>query len=295
VIVSKRLTGFVVLAGLAALAVLLLTQRRGEAPSVAGAADETPAMQAVSPSVAREEARNAPAAACPDPQLTITMTGSPRKACVGTLDVTQNGSVRSYRVTTIDEPRQTLRIDAAGTMVIAAQLGDFECREAACMGISISRHDVQGIRTITLSSAILKHGADATTIDGKLRTLPEEQVMPCEGQGVSVVTSDSSTSSFCPQGGAGFEIGNDGARTYRFTNLDGESILVAVDDAERVKRVTYEGESTLACTGAACSVRISAPDSAGARTFTFGGTTVIDTTSGQRNAVLNGTLVLPPL
>jgi len=128
--------------------------------------------------------------------------------------------------------------------------------------------------------------------------IPPEQLseLACTDQGVSIVTSDSSSQTFCPRGGAGFEIADDGTRRYRFTSLDGESIVVATDRNQQIRQVRYEGEISLACRSVDCgSVRMSAADAAGARRFTFSGTTLIETESGQSNAVLNGSLILPPL
>jgi hypothetical protein len=138
---------------------------------------------------------------------------------------------------------------------------------------------------------------ESLQLSGRFEIPPEQlSELACAGQGVSIVTSDSSSQTFCPQGGAGFEIGDDGAKRYRFTSLDGESILVATDENQQIRQVQYEGEVSLACRSAECSsVRISAADAEGAHRFTFSGTTLIETESGQSNAVLNGSLILPPL
>jgi hypothetical protein len=220
----------------------------------------------------------------------------------------QNGSVRVYEVEAIQGPQHSLRIEALGSAVLSAALRTgaslrFRC-EGDCRGILIGRHDVEGARTITLNQLSLPDARadgsssprDVATLTGELRTVPEDRVpaLACAGQGVSMVTSDGSASTFCPNGGAGFEIGADGSRRYRFTNLDGASILIGVDEDHRARRVEYEGEEVLVC-AAACSVRVSRLGEAGERIFTFEGTTLLEAPMGQRNAVLNGTLIVPSL
>jgi hypothetical protein len=212
----------------------------------------------------------------------------------------QNGSVRSYRVASLEAPNRWLRIDAVGTRVLSAAFGgldtrDFRCSETQCSGIAIGPRDVQGARIISLNQT---YGDGAVLVSGQLRTVPEEQLagLACTDQGVSITTSDSSSVSFCPKGGAGFEMSGDGVKTYRFSNLDGESIRVAVDRAEQVTRVEYSGESTLACRPPSCgAIHISPPNGSGERTFTFAGTTLIETNQADRSAVMSGTLVLPQL
>lgn len=273
------------------------------APGTTQAAVEAPSEPAAAAPDAAE-ARSVPAA-CDGPELKLALATGVETVCAGPLATIQNGSIRQYRVETTSAPARWLRIEAMGSQVFSAAIGsagarapEFLCKEADCKGISISRHDVQGIRTISLSEARLTAGEDAVLVTGELRTQPEDQVAAasCPNQGVSIITSDSSASSFCPNAGAGFEVGNDGNRTYRFTNLDGASLLVALDDAERVKQVRYEGDDTLVCKSGSCGqIDVSPTDAEGQRTFTFAGTTLIETNSGERNAVLNGTLVVPPL
>ena len=237
---------------------------------------------------------------CEGQPLEIDLGGQHTSACMGTTSIVQNGSVRTYRVDAIGGAAHWFRIDASGSKVLSAALGsaagdEFRCKGSQCKGISIGRHDVQGVRTISLERATV---GEQVTVSGTLHTIPEDEIasLACPEQGVRIVTSDSSAQSFCPKGGAGFEVANDGTRTFRFTNLDGESILVELDGEERVKRVAYEGDSTLACKRGECGrVAISPPGGEGERTVTFAGTTLLETTNGERNAVLNGTLVVPAL
>ena len=120
--------------------------------------------------------------------------------------------------------------------------------------------------------------------------------LACTDQGVSITSADGSAASFCPKGGAGFEIGANGGRVYRFSSLEGESVLVGVARDQQVHRVEYLGESSHVCVEEACAnVRVSGLDASGARTVTFTGTTLVETSQGNGNTTLNGTLKVPPL
>jgi hypothetical protein len=243
---------------------------------------------------------------CQQRQIELTLGGQKQSVCVGDVSSVQNGSVRRYQVDAVDSSQRWLRIEAVGSTVLSAALGlgvskQFQCRESDCAQIAIGRRDVQGVRVISLRAASLSSvsgNEENAVVSGELSTSPEDRLpgLACTDQGLNITTSDSSSFSFCPKGGAGFELGSDGNKTYQFTSLDGESIRVAVDQNERVKQVVFQGDSTLACKSAACGiVRLSAVDRAGERTFTFAGTTLIETSKADRNAVLNGTLILPAL
>lgn len=246
-----------------------------------------------------------PAAAsfsCRGQRLDIVINDNVEPVCMGTLITKHNGSVRSHQVATLTTPLQWLRVEVAGGTILSAAWGsevraDFQCRAAECKGITISRRDAQGARVMTFERTALMSAQASVQLSGRIEIPPETLLeLACADQGVSIVTSDSSSQTFCPQGGAGFEIGDDGTKRYRFTSLDGESIVVATDKNQRIRQVQYEGEISLACRSVDCgSVRMSAADAAGAHRFTFSGTTLIETQSGQRNAVLNGSLILPPL
>lgn len=247
---------------------------------------------------------------CSGQQLEVVVAKDIESVCMGTLVTKHNGSVRSHEVATLTVPLRWLRVEVAGGTILSAAWGseqrpEFHCQAAECTGITISKRDARGARTMTFERAqltptqsISRPSTQASLqLSGQVEipadALPE---LACNDQGVSIVTSDSSSQTFCPQGGAGFEIGDDGTKRYRFTSLDGESILVATDPNQQVRQVQYEGEMSLACRSVECgSVRISVADAQGARRFTFAGTTLLDTENGQSNAVLNGSLILPPL
>jgi hypothetical protein len=273
-------------------------------PATVVTPDASPRSSVETPNTREDEA------ACAGQTLHVRLDNSTHDLCVSDTRADQNGAIRTWRVDSIDGTGRWLRIDTAGGKVLSATLGggisaQFQCKDDACSGITIGRHDVQGVRTISLEEAPLKRagldsaaaGSELARVSGTLKTLPQEQMasLACAGEGVSIVTSDSSSQAFCPKGGAGFEIADNGHRTYRFTNLDGASILVVVDQSENVREVRFEGDDRLSCRGAACGVRISAPTAQGERFFEFAGTTLIENRRGESNAVVNGTLVLPAL
>jgi hypothetical protein len=243
-----------------------------------------------------------PSFSCRGQRLDIVINDDVEPVCMGMLITKHNGSVRSHQVATLAAPQRWLRVEVAGGTVLSAAWGsdvsaDFQCQATECNGITISRRDAQGARVMTFEHTTLKSAQASLQLTGRIEVPPETLIeLACTDQGVSIVTSDSSSQTFCPQGGAGFEVGDDGTRRYRFTSLDGESIVVATDQAQHITQVRYEGEISLACRSADCgNVRMSAADGEGAHRFNFSGTTLIETESGQSNAVLNGTLILPPL
>jgi subtilisin family serine protease len=268
------------------------------------AADEKGVAAHVASGARDERAPEPQPVSCAGHTLQVAVGDEEAAACFGETTTVQNGAVRRYEVAATDSSNRWLRIEALGTTVLSAAMGDgstadFRCTEEHCKGIVIGRHDVEGARVISLSRAALpavRSPASSAFVSGEIRTLPEDRLpgLACTDQGVTLVTSDGSATTFCPKGGAGFEIGADGHRRYRFTNLDGVSIVVGVDQQHRVLRVEYEGDSTLTC-ATGCGVRVSDADASGERTFTFAGTTLTETGLAQRNAVLNGTLIVPPL
>ncbi|HEY0943588.1 MAG TPA: hypothetical protein VGE08_26115 [Steroidobacter sp.] len=251
-----------------------------------------------------------PVVSCRGNQLQVDTNADVESVCLGTLTTKYNGSVRSHQVATLATPQRWLRVEVAGGTILSAAWGgelrpDFYCQGAACKGITISRRDARGARVMTLERTQLMRAPsnEMSSVQASLQlsgqlTIPPEELpeFACADQGVSIVTSDSSSQTFCPLGGAGFELADDGTKRYRFTSLDGESIVVATDQDQQIRQVQFDGEVSLACRSFGCgSVRISAADVEGARRFTFAGTTLIDADSGQTNAVLNGSLILPPL
>lgn len=300
--IAVVLLGTAVLAGLAAMEHGDNAEPRSIAPATVELRDEpTEPANAVA-----DDKVTSPGPSCGGNQLDIGTNAGVESACLGTLVTKYNGSVRSHQVATIGAPQRWLRVEVAGSTILSAAWGndqrpDFHCQGTECKGITIGRRDARGARVMTLAGTQLRPTAANETpylrLSGQL-TIPPETLpeFACAEQGVSIVTSDSSSQTFCPLGGAGFEIADDGTRRYRFTSLDGESIVVATDQDQRIRQVQFDGEISLACQSFGCgSVRISTADAEGAQRFTFAGTTLLDTDSGQSNAVLNGTLILPPL
>jgi hypothetical protein len=302
---ATRIGAALLLLGFAVMAALLLRDRMQppeQQQTLPPAGLHRPAD--VATAVQQTAGASAPVQApCKGQLLDVRSDELTHSVCVGATSTLQNGGVRVYRVESLSGPGYTLRIEAAGSSILSAALGIdgekvFRCDRKACAGLEIGRHDVESVRVISLNQVALANTRDErVTVSGRLQTMPEDQVpgLACTGQGVSIITSDSSSMTFCPKGGAGFEIGNDGNRTYRFTNLDGASLLVAVDQDHRARRVEYQGDVALICSSSTCGVQISAANSAGERTFTFAGTTLLEVSTGQSNAVLNGTLLVPPL
>jgi hypothetical protein len=241
---------------------------------------------------------------CEGQTLALTLINARSTLCLGSPTAVQNGSVRSYRFQTTSGPTRSLRIDAVGTRIFAAYLSadplpHLQCRPQSCLNISIGKRNPDGVRTISFRQVVFAAASEETAIvNGDIQTAAEDRSAgtACNDEGVSLIAADGSTTPFCSKGGVGFEIGDDGNTTYRFTNLDNESLLVVLSSNQQVQRVALDGESSLVCRGADCrQVQVSKPNAAGERTFTFSGTSLVDARSGESNVVLNGTLVVPPL
>lgn len=306
----------VVTATIAALAVMTRGDDTERPPLDLSAVEQIePASHEIADEIAGEHAPEIDATrqssgSCRGQQLQVVLDGKIESACMGAIVTKYNGSVRSHQAATLSTPPRWLRVEFAGGTILSAAWGsevrpDFHCQAAGCKGITIAKPDARGARMMTFErAALMRTGSngmqstqDSLQLSGQLEIAPEAlSEQACADQGVSIVTSDSSSQTFCPRGGAGFEIADDGSKRYRFTSLDGESILVATVGDHEIGQVQYQGEVSLACRSFECgSVRISMADAAGARRFTFSGTTLIDTNGGQSNAVLNGSLLLPPM
>ena len=291
-------------AALIAVVVIAFWSHGGSEPSV-GKQTAPPSrgaepLSAPEVSAASVSAQRSSMETCDGQTLELTLNGARSTPCFSSVSATQNGSVRSYQIQTANGPARSLRIDASGTIIVAAFLSTdstpiFRCKGETCKGISIGKRDAEGVRTISLKQAVLSEAAGGSaTLSGNIKTLPEDKLLnglACDDQGLNMIATDGSTTTFCPKGGVGFEIGDDGNTTYRFTNLDNESLLVVVNPSHQVQRVAFEGESSYACQGGDCrQLQIS-----DGRVFRFSGTSLIDTRSGESNTVLNGTLIVPPL
>jgi hypothetical protein len=243
--------------------------------------------------------RSTLSAACDGQTLELTLNDTRTTPCFSSVSTTQNGSVRSYELQTASGATRSLRIDASGAVVVAVFLKTdstplLRCKAENCKGVTIGKRNAEGLRTISLRQTVLTEAAGGSAaLTGNINTPADHRTtgIACDDQGISLIAADGSITPFCAQGGVGFEIGDDGTTTYRFTNLDNESLLVVMNPSRQVQRVAFEGESSFACRGGECrQLQID-----GEREFNFSGTTLIDIQSGDRSVVLNGTLIVPPL
>lgn len=267
-------------------------------------------------------------AICPDQRLDIAAEGRSQRHCMSRTQVVQNGNVRTYRVEEELTGRRELKVDAAGETIVAVELvmdaGDrFGCRWSHCKGVSVGPHDAQGARSIVFErtrlgamvvsaerkefagaerdeaagagrdeadGAAVGNGA-AVHVHGTLRTLPDDQLRAttCVGQ-ILYISQGAGTQHFCPDGGTGFDVEDDGGRTYRFTNADGDSLGVGMDEGGALRSVEYK---EFVCHGSACTGVHVAPGGAdGRRHFAFQGTTLLDRNSASVSVILNGNVVL---
>lgn len=320
----------IVAACLAAAAAGIALSRLGSdaqpMPPTRPAAASAPRVIAVAtPAVARvAPAASASATAvvvCPLQSLSLASAmpqgGTAAKTvCMGSTLVQQTGDVRSYLVGAGDADGWTLRVDMVERRLFAAALQArdgrrYACESAQCAGSATLTQanaaqtlSLRGLRLVMRSPAgssatAATAEAGAFTLSAELRVPADDQVpgLACIGPSVSIATAGGAGRNFCGQGGAGVEIGGDGIQTYRFQDLEGRSLAVAVDAGQRVVGVELEPYS---CKGAACagaSTTSAEPDNPLAeRSFYFGRTALFDGgTSGNARPglVLNGTLLLP--
>jgi len=238
-------------------------------------------------------------AACREQSIEVISGDEPVVTrCMSQTRATQNGSVRTYRVQGQEPADSSLRIDAAGATILRADLVDahgglFTCGRGECAGISLSAHDAQGVRTLRLDRAKLTRTLDNQfmLVSGLLRTVPDDALAgtSCTGQLLYITVGDS-TQHFCPDGGSGFDLQNDGAIAYGFMNGDGDTLSVQMRPEGGVQAVEYR---SFGCRSQGCggvSVTPGAPD--GSRNFIFQGTTLTDHATGTRLATLNGNVLL---
>lgn len=276
-------------------------------------------------------AASAPALpACAHQQLDLTTADGVQRACVSATRTRQNGSVRSFVV----EPEGTsgwqLAIDTAAERVLAVRLRRaaqgtqpaalFACEGRACQGVAIGAPDAHGARTLTVSDARLQTpppgqrrrppgserapratdapDAPAVHLRAALAIPPDHQqaMPPCPDPGITVVEGQGgSVRLFCPLGGAGYEIDDDGRVRFAFRDLEGRQLVVALAADRGVASVSYGALTCRApqCGGVDIQAQGDAGDWAVARRFTFSGTTLGSAPGGGRRATLNGTVTMP--
>lgn len=266
--------------------------------------------------------------------LTLALgPGAPLTVCAGATQVRQMGSMRSYLAQ--DGGRQwVLQVDTAGGEVLRVALQGrdgraYACEGSDCAGVTLGRHDARGTRQVTLRSVALRAGgvtaeigaeaassaeargptastgtagagtADAARamVSARLAVGADDQLpgLACTGPTVAISAPDGASQKFCGQGGAGFDIADDGTRTYQFQDFEGRTLAVKLDAQHVITRVSY---GPYACEGTACtgaSMSAAEPDNdAAERSFFFGRTTLFEAGGSSKRAglQLNGSLVL---
>jgi len=258
----------------------------------------------------------APLPDCPHQQLEISTPAGVERGCVTVTRTQQTGSTRRYLLEAEGVSRWSLSLDTAGGRVIAARLvasgrGGFGCKAEQCQGFAISRPDRNGVRTISLAGVLLEGRIDvaapvgpdgrsvvpAVRLSASLKTRPDSQslALACRVPSVTIVESDAALTQFCPMGGAGFELGDDGRYRYEFRNLEGETLAVVLAADGTVSQLSF---GALACSGAACSGTASRSldppgGEAHERDFEFSGVRLQDPEHPQNAAQLTGRLLLP--
>jgi hypothetical protein len=246
-------------------------------------------------------------ARCPAQSLVIGRAGVRNMLCAGATRTQQMGGIRRHTVPVDSRREQWLRVDAVGTRIVGMWLGngnraEFRCTGSDCRGIMIGEPDAAGVRQITLRDVemlSIKPGDRLSTdeivsIEGVIRTGSETStgLQGCDTPSLSVIGPDHVLSNFCPRGGSGLEINDDGTRTYRFSSLDGISLEIVIDDKGAILKVDYAGDKPANCTRATCagvSVEPASPD--GSQTFRLASTALTSNPDGTRFSTLTGTLV----
>lgn len=276
-------------------------------------------------------AEAAPPVDCRAPMQALTLAlgpGAPLTVCAGATQVRQMGSMRSYLAQ--DGGRQwVLQVDTAGGEVIKVALQGrdgraYACEGSDCAGVTLGRHDARGTRQVTLRSVALRAGGATAEVGaeagssaeasgptastgaaGAARAMVSARLavgaddhlpgLACTGPSVAISAPDGASQKFCGQGGAGFDIADDGTRTYQFQDFEGRTLAIRLDAQHVITRVSYGSH---ACEGAACAgatMSAAEPDNdAAERSFFFGRTTLFDAggSSTRAGLQLNGSLVL---
>jgi len=257
-----------------------------------------------------------PAAACREQRLSLHAPPASWQECVSGTRVSQSGDVRSYLVSAEDADGWTLRVARGGGMILEATLsspsrGVFRCASdhgRRCAGILVSERDALGARVLSLRGVRFQARtaagaedakADSLFVDGTLSIPADESdpVLACAGATVQVVHADRRRFAFCPAGGAGVALSDDGTRRiYTLRDLEGESLLIGLDGAGRVDGVTY---GDIGCAGSACggvATQRERPDpqtGESTRSFRFDGTALWRAGEGAPAATLQGTAQAP--
>lgn len=280
------------------------------APAMAPVA--APAQTASAPAVAAAASSPAPALVdCPHQALDLAWADRTERACVGAARIVQTGSRRSY----VFEPEGAvvwrLQVDWAGGQPLAVRLTRaggarepvrktsrrWACARSACAGLTVDRPDAQGERRLTLQGVALQ-GDGPVRLQARLALPPDGQVpaLACDtaaGPPLRIVErGGAGVQEFCPLGGGGFELDADGRRRYLFTNLEGETLLIALAADGSVERVQWRGQrcAAPACDGVSQAVQGDAADPGAARSFHFAGQTLRAARPGEPGVTLDGSV-----
>ncbi len=227
-------------------------------PAMAAAAAAAPAVQAAAvapPSVVESTA-------CPLQSMQISsLAPDPQTVCVSDTAVEQTGNIRSHRVSAGGVPGWTLRVDTVESELHAVVLQSrdgrsLSCEAGGCGGVvQLDSHAAGGLRAIRLSGVRVDpaQGGDAALlISARLRVPPTDSLaaLACQGPGLTLSAPDGSRRRFCGQAGSAIEFGEGGRRIHRISDHEGRTLVVEVDDQQRVIGVAL---GAFGCRAAGCS------------------------------------------
>jgi hypothetical protein len=244
--------------------------------------------------------------ACPHQAVELVFGSDHQTTCVRPARVMQSGSLRRHVYDAERSPGWSLELDVAGSRVVAAALTDrahasYRCSAGSCAGLAIGAQDRYGVRHFEVTAARLSmlnaaasgsHEPEVVLMSATLR-IEQPAARACSSTPLGVVASNGESSAFCADGGAGFELTDDGHYRYRFDDLDGRTLSVTLDNAGHVRDAQL---GTLACAGAACGGLASHGDGAigtdgSPRAFTFPGVRLVRGDGVE--ATVTGELIVP--
>lgn len=278
-------------------------------PSVPAPVASVPVAVAAAPMVTEPAASSpAPLAPCPHQHLDIvTADGVTTRSCVAATRTRQRGSVRSYQLDAEGTSTWRLVVDVADAKVRAVRLlpssrparpaDTFSCAQGACAAVQIGRPDGHGARTMTIDDLGLRKAGETVRLSARLAIPPDAQTpgLACTMPAVRIVEEDGGLTEFCPMGGAGFELADDGRPRFQFRNLEGRSVEVALAADGTIERVAIGKWACSAsqCGGLAMRVHGDPADPSAERHFSFSGLAVFEATKNRPAATLSGELVMP--
>lgn len=261
-----------------------------------------PAAAAVSPSVAESTA-------CPLQAMQISsLAPDPQTICVSDTAVEQTGNVRSHRVSAGGVPGWTLQVDTVEGELHAVVLQSRDgrrlgCEASGCGGtVRLDSHAAGGLRAIRLSGVHLEpvRGGDAALLlSASLRVPGSDSLvaLACQGPGLTLSAPDGSLRRFCGQAGSAIEFGEGGRRIHRISDHEGRTLVVEVDEQQRVIGVALGAFACRAieCNGASMSAATPQKE-LGEHSFYFGRTLLREaraaTAAARPGLVIDGSLTV---